>query len=446
MKNDLNRNKITEEKKNADSPFENRSYDQVMPSYSNNEEPGFFNKLFKYTLILAACVAIPFAVNNDLWSDMKGAYSTATMVISDGETIPEPPQAPTAPAAPNANLQDEQINQIIQDALGNNGNYSFSTSGDNSVISFSNPEGESYNVVKDDNGNVIIENITGPKPIDGDALSRRIEEKISAKMAGLEKSLEGIGEQQSAATAEFERRIEEAASRMVKEGPNGEIIIVQQALQEITQNATQLGLAVSGQVLSGMGGNSGAESNPQNYLDFLSEMKSTGLYDDFQEWEMDNFHEAGLTAGEIQEWHENGLFNELQSYEVVSLAEDGISPQTVLEWKENGLLDQFQSYELASFYEKGISSTDVEEYVSFSNEYNIPLKGFEIASLVEENTSVAYLEKLADAGYLTKFPAYGWDDLESEGVTAEFMKDLDNRGILDGLEFYEVVNLYKKSN
>lgn len=446
MKNDLNRNKVKDEESSSDSPYEQRNEEQIAPVYNDDSEPGFFNKLFKYTLILAACVAIPFAVNNDLWSDMKGAYNVATMLISDGDNSPE--QTPVAPPPPPVPGEDD-INQIIREALGDQGNYTFSTSGERSIIRFSNPDGESYNVVKDADGNVIIENITGPPEFDGNELSRRIEEEIASEMAKLEEELAGLDQQTQNATAGLEQRIEEAAQRMVKQGPNGEIIIDQQALKEITENATQLGLAVSGQVLSGLGNQQATTiegGGSENYLDFLSSMKSAGLYDDFAEWELSNFHDAGLTADQIQEWSNAGLFEDLQSYEVVSLIEDGVTPEVVNRWKESGLFDRFQSYELSSMYQDGIDAEDTREYLAFADEYDISLKGFEITELINEKTPVSYLESLAEAGYLTNFPAYSWDDLQKAGVTAEFIQDLDNRGILEGLEFYEVINLYEKSN
>lgn len=389
MKNDLfekNSGQFIDEKRSTSL--------KKSPSQNSNQiedEPGFFRTFFKYVLIIGSCIMIPlFITNNNFTPDWLTDVRNVFVTKSDTKpasfpTISVPP-VPPVPSFPENSKLGDQISKKVNDALEKAG--------------IATQLSEEAQLKLDE----ALSNNPGLVTIDDEKISKAVEEalaKIDKKDLG----------------ATIEASIAAALNSL-------------KSLETLNYSS------------NGFSSTSKSKKLSSSYIDYLAEMKKLGFTETFENYELKSFYDNGILANVLQDWKKNNWLDKFEFYELVSLYNNKITPSQLKPWIDAGYTDTYEAHEIISF----INNTVTFDYLKLFADADLLNKYefWEIVSFKNNNITPEKLKPWLDSNYADRFESHELISLITNKVPPSFLDELDNKGLLGGLEFWEITNLFKE--
>lgn len=396
MKNDLF------EKKSGQSVDEkqNSSLKKNQPPHLNEieEETGLFRTFFKYLLIIGSCILIPLFITNDNFipdwlADARSLFvnksentTASTFSSTPSQTVFSVPPVPPVPAIANF----------------------------------------------PDNAKM------------GEDISKRV--KITLERAGLATKISKEAQQkmdEALANVNFNSNFDE--EKLEKAIENALASIDDKSLNATIESS--IAAAFKSIEALNLGKNEkGFSSKPaklsSSYIDYLAEMKKLGFTDTFENYELKSFYDNGISVDVLQDWKNYGWINQFEFYELISLYNNKITPSQLKPWIDAGYTKKYEVHEIISFINNNVSF----DYLKLFADADL-LKKFEfweIVSFKNNNITPEILKPWLDSNYANKYESHELVSFITNKIPISFLDELQKKGILDDLEFWEITNLYKE--
>lgn len=354
-------------------------------------------QIFKYSLVIAACIAIPFSLNFDnSFKEMFGFFDKPKS--NKTETIAE-----------------DNFSDVFLELEKKNEKANLEITGGGNV----NPE-MGINVEGLEDLYLIINRSMN------EALAEVDWEEINAEiLAAINNAQLDQGE-----LAELQRLSELSALAASKiENDN----ISKEAIQnQIATLIRSIGESVKTNV---------TQDNPsESTIDYMLKLKEELPNRKFQLHEVQSYIAVGLSIKDLKSFDSNGLLDKYKFFEIVGFINSGMSSDEILKWSDSNLAQKLKFFEIIGYHEKGYGPDDLSKWNKSG--YLNELKHYEVISYMENGVTPEILDAYKKEGLFKRFKFYEIVEFQTKGIPLTFIKDLQKKGILSDLKHYEIVNLY----